>query len=474
MSMTGLDIHALIGHPVIDSDGHLLEPTVLLREHLTSLVGGSMARRILLSAGRQQSAGNGNPAAMQPRTGSWLTPSRARDIATAMAPALRAERAEELGIDFSILYPSIGLVLAALPDADFRLPGVRAVNTMTAQLCLGHRQRLVPAALIPMHTPEEAVAELEYARNQLGFQVAVIPPLVMRPVPALESSFPRLSRLDSYGIDSAYDYDPVWAKFAELGLAVTSHGGVSNCLPFGWDSPSNYVYNHISAHSFQQEHLCKSIVLGGVPMRFPDLNFAFLECGALWAAGLLQALLDHYHKRGPDGLARLDPARTDRAELERLLHDYGGADFAASIPLASGQPHGEDAVPIQDFARAELDSAADITRMFDRFYFGCEADDRSVAVASRAAELFGAPIKTVLGSDIGHWDVTDAAGVLPESYELVESSSLDLAGFRDFSFTNTVLLHGGMNAEFFAGTAVQDRAADVLRQIPVHGPVAPR
>jgi len=34
-----------------------------------------------------------------------------------------------------------------------------------------------------------------------------------------------LRRPDYFGLDSAYDYDPVWAKAAELGVAVTFHAG---------------------------------------------------------------------------------------------------------------------------------------------------------------------------------------------------------------------------------------------------------
>ena len=100
--------------------------------------------------------------------------------------------------------------------------------------------------------------------------------------------------------------------------------------------------------------------------------------------------------------------------------------------------------------------------MFDRFFFGCEADDRGVAVAFRAANLVGTQIKTVFGSDIGHWDVPDASEVLPESYELVEDSAIDLDDYQDFVFGDSVRLHGQMNASFFAGTVIEDQACDLL------------
>lgn len=456
------ELRASLGHPVVDCDGHLLEPTALLYDFLVSLVGARTARRIIAAAGRQVS--KGDAATGRARTGWWLTPGSARDIATAMAPGLRAERHAELGIDFSIVYPSTGLVFASLPEAEFRLAGVRAVNAMNAELCRGYARHLTAAALIPMHSPEEAVAELEYTRRKAGFKVGVIPPLVARPLPAFRTAFPRVCGLDSYGLDSAFDYDVVWDKFAELDMAVTAHGAVVDCVPFGRASPSNFVFNHIGAHSFQQEHLCKSLILGGVLSRYPQLNFAFLECGALWACDLVQSLVDHFGKRGPEGIRRLDPSLTDRSELARLLGSYGGPDFVASMPFQAGRrrPDDDGEIPAAEFSRAGVESAGDIVRLFDRLYFGCEAGDLGAAVALRAEEAFGVRIKTVLGSDIGHWDVPEAADVVPESYELAEQSNLTAEDYRDFVFAGAVLLHGQMNPEFFTGTTVEDPAREIL------------
>ena len=75
---------------------------------------------------------------------------------------------------------------------------------------------------------------------------------------------------------------------------------------------------------------------------------------------------------------------------------------------------------------------------------------------------FGARLKALFSSDIGHWDVNDATECLAESYELVEQGHLTPADFRDFTFTNAVTLHAGMNPAFFEGTVVADAAAKVM------------
>jgi hypothetical protein len=54
------------------------------------------------------------------------------------------------------------------------------------------------------------------------------------------------------------------------------------------------------------------------------------------------------------------------------------------------------------------------------------------------------------------------SGVVPEAWETVEDGLLTLENFRDFTFTNAVRLHGGMNPDFFAGTRVEAAAARQL------------
>ena len=92
----------------------------------------------------------------------------------------------------------------------------------------------------------------------------------------------------------------------------------------------------------------------------------------------------------------------------------------------------------------------------DRFWFGCEADDPvTVHAFDRRANPFGAALRAVFGSDNGHWDVPDMAGVVAEAWELVEHDVMGADDFRDFMFANPVRLHAGMNAEFFTGTRIE-------------------
>ena len=89
------------------------------------------------------------------------------DRATAMLPRLYYERLDEAGIDFGVVYGTQALTVLRIGDDELRPVVYRAINTMYADLFKGLEDRLTPAALIPMHKPEEAIAELEFVVRTL-------------------------------------------------------------------------------------------------------------------------------------------------------------------------------------------------------------------------------------------------------------------------------------------------------------------
>ncbi len=460
-------LRARLDHPVIDGDGHLIEPAPLYQHYLRKLGGRDLVERYQRELSEHPTGSRGNRDTGDMRGAWWGVGNNAYDLATVMAPRLLHQRLEEIGIDFAVMYPTLGLALPTIYDRDVRRAAVRALNRMNSEICGPYRDRLAPAAAIPMHTPEEALEELDFAHAQ-GFKVAMIPPGVARPIPSLERShpeaFPAAAYFDCYGLDSFYDYDPVWRKFEEVGFAVTSHGGVGlRYLPLGRRSPSNYMFNHIGGHAYQQGELCRSLVFGGVPARFPNLAFGFLECGAGWAVDLLHSLEEHWEKRNLEGLKNYDPRLLDRARLNQLLVEYGGGEFVAA---PSGERLGrayDEGIARHDreadrdeWARCGVREERDFARLFSNFFFGCEADDPSVyrALDSRA-NPFKHRFQVVFSSDIGHWDVPDIKTVLLESHRLADKGLISDADYRDFVFTYPARLHMKANPGFFKGTVVE-------------------
>jgi hypothetical protein len=333
---------------------------------------------------------------------------------------------------------------------------------------------------IPLNTPEEGIAELEFAVNTLGLKAINIAGSVRRPIRALADKFPPdkypelqkyISYQDFYGLDSEYDYDPFWAKVVELGVPVLTHYGSQGWV--GRSSISNYMFNHIGHFADGSEAFAKSLFFGGVTKRFPKLRVGMLEGGADWGARVYIHLVDRWEKRGLAGLSNYDPAATDRARLTELFARYGAElsngraidgenlirdTLGARYTSDARQPRPEER---NDFALAGIESAEDIKRQWvDSFFFGSESDDRTVAHAFNAkANPLGVKINAIYSSDVGHWDVPDLTQVLAESYALVEQGVISEADYHAWTFENPYKLYTEANPNFFKGTQVEARLA---------------
>lgn len=459
----GAAVRERLGHPVIDSDGHLIEHRPALDAFLREegIVNGfadlppatprpaspEEARRLRLFRGPW-----------------WTTPAEnTLDRATALLPALLHSRLDELGIDFAVMYPSVGVSFAHLADEGLRRAACRAFNNYAADAFAGLGDRMTPAAVIPMHTPQEAIDELDYAVGALGLKAVVIATYVARSLGAETAPGLNPTWLDFYGLDSEYDYDPFWARCAELGVSPATHSAGT-----GWGSRrsiSSYMYNQIGHFASASEAAAKSLFLGGVTYRFPTLRFAFLEAGSVWAASLFSDLVDRWTKRNIDAVRRYDPARIDQAELARLFARHAGSLARFGPDNSASLGAGPDlAEPIDDFARCAITRPEDIRdRFVPNFYFGAEADDPLTAVGfDRDLMPFAAQLRTMFSSDIGHWDVPDMRMVVVEAAEQLDEGRLDAQAFRDFMFTNVARLYAEPNTGFFAGTSVEGDVAALL------------
>ena len=477
------EIREKLGYAVIDTDVHTQEFEPAFLDYLEQ-VGGSK----IVDLFREHLPGTGLFRGHQQtleerrthrtiRAPFWGRPTKdTLSLATVSLPKLLHERLQEAGTDFAVLYPNLATLAPQIKNEEMRRAVCRAANLYHAEIFRPYGDRLAPVATIPLHTPEEGIEELEYAVKELGLKALQIPAYVTRVIPAFENYPDEVKReatwIDTFALDSAYNYDPFWAKCVELKVVPTTHA-----VSMGWTqrrSISNYQYNHIGHFASAAAAFCKALFFGGVTHRFPTLKFAFLEGGSDWGASLYADIIWHWETRNPDILQNNHPGNVNREELRELFARYGGPEVKDRFEqLGSGLGfHGKYFAPenpgdLNEFAAAGITKAEDVRdRFLNHFYFGTESDDTRVAYAFyQKANPFGDRVKAFLGSDSGHWDVPDITAVVSNAYSMVENGILSEEDLRYFLSIHPLELYTSLNRDFFKGTAIEKEAEEYLASV---------
>jgi predicted TIM-barrel fold metal-dependent hydrolase len=474
-------IRAQLSHPIIDSDGHTAEFEPALFDYMKTIGGSAVVERFKAAPDvpfrfqwyKMSPQERRERRALRPHW--WVHPTKnTLDRAASSLPTLLHERLDEMGLDYTIIYPSIGMAALHASDEEVRRVCCRALNTYHADIFRECADRMTPVAVIPMYTPQEAIDELDYVVNTLGLKAILMAAQVRRPIKAVAASAPELGRyafwLDTFGLDSEYNYDPVWAKCIELQVAPTFHS-----LGVGWGSRasiSNFMYNHLGHFAASADAICKSLFFGGVTRRFPQLRCAFLEGGVAWASMLFNDLVGHWEKHNVQFVENFDPKNLDERLMHELFSKYGNNTLSADklankderSYLLWGAP--ENPADLDEWAACQIEKKEDIRDLFvPNFFFGCEGDDRLTPMAfDDKKHAFRSRLNAIYGSDLGHWDLPDMRDAAAEAYELVEKGYMSEEDFRDFVFVNPVKHKAEMNPDFFKGTVVEGAVKKLLAE----------
>lgn len=203
-------------------------------------------------------------------------PSGGRDVARRLQDQARD------GVVAEVLYPNSGLALFNSPVAAYQLAVARSYNDWLAELFAEHRQRFVPVGMVPVVDLDAAVAEAERLAR-LGFRACK--------VPITYSERPY----------NHPDYDRLWSVCAAAGLVVSFHAfsNSEDVYPEDWGEKegSGGALNLMAMRMVDGMNPASLLISGGALMRFPDLKFVIVECGAGWLAWLLQVLDEQYEKK---------------------------------------------------------------------------------------------------------------------------------------------------------------------------------
>ena len=466
------EIRARIGHPTIDGDGHLVEVREALvrfvHEHGEERLFDDPSARGLLVPGQEHLR---FPSLEERRrlythkANRWFTPARTRDYAAVTMPGLMYERLDETGFDFAVVYPTYGIHIAHIAGEAARRGLSRSYNEMVAEDYAPYSDRLTPVAVLPLSTPEEGIEELEHAVS-LGLKAFLIPSYVWRTIPAFDDAPPeyrsRLRRMDTFGIDSEYDYDPFWKRSVELNAPISAH--MSGAGLMDHVSPSNSLsrpdnseqqLRHWPSRCSWAACCIVSQPCGWVCWKEESRSVCActeISCRVMSSGGRMASTASIRAVSTPASWPswRLDTA----PDWPRLSEEW------LPPPLAAEEGGGND------FELSGVTGSADIRDQVCRsLYWGCEGDDPLVGVAfDQRANPFGAVLPAFVGSDIGHWDVPSFDYPLREAYQQVEQGRLTAEQFRDLTLTNAVRFYAGDRVDFFDGTTLEAVARAALSE----------
>ena len=178
------------------------------------------------------------------------------------------------GMAMAVLYPTLGLGLPFLRDAEWAVALARAYNTMLYKELTSQSPRLRGVALLPLQDPAASARELERCVGELGFVGGML-------------------SADSYYLLGHERFDPVYATAQRLRVPITVHAAGTDMTDVGHEPFPKFIQAHTVSHVFAQLRQITSMMFDGVPVRFPELSIAYLEAG-----GRLDTVFPPAHGRG--------------------------------------------------------------------------------------------------------------------------------------------------------------------------------
>ncbi len=189
------------------------------------------------------------------------------------------------GLDVSMLYPSVGLLLYSVPDGDLLNAVFRTYNDWLAEFCQPFPRRLKGIAMLNIDDVETGVKELERCAKMglIGAMISVYPPE--------DRSYQSL------------EYEPLWAAAQDLQMPLSLHTGTHR--PTTGEAAHNPVLS--SSYVANLDHWVRMslghLIFSGVFERYPKLQIGSIELEISWAPHFLDRLDYTYTQRPSEAVS---------------------------------------------------------------------------------------------------------------------------------------------------------------------------
>lgn len=361
-------------YPIIDADGHVVEPDSAWTEYLDPRHLEFVPRPVLRGDSFHFRRGTLESFEMRGRPESLASPREAGERSggnrTAGGAADPARRLEDMAVDQiaqSVIYPTYGLMIQGVEDPKAALALCRAVNDWLAEYCRHEPGRLHGVGVLPQTSPADALAEARRCLEDLNMKGVWRRPERIPGTPALHDP----------------GYASLWSYLEEANRPFALHPGLNGIVPCDeLRSRFDDDYGAMHAVHFPMEQMMglTDMVCFGILDRHPGLRVAFLETGATWVLSHLHRLDEHLELFGFPERPKEKPSDQFRRQgfvsieevepgMEAVL-----AAYPDSVLFASDYPHGDGVFPGATAELLETDRLDDeqrariLFRNAERFY----------------------------------------------------------------------------------------------------------
>jgi|SRR6185312_1415090 len=307
--------HGYSKFPIIDVDSHHYETDAKSAAEIIEYITDPVLRQLALSAA-QVGSNNANGA-----KGLGILPSGIayQDMGGRVTryPLRGAEKTgdaehrdieltkrwmDAIGIDITILFPTMMLDLGFHPQVQVEVELAQAYNKWLVERLLAREPRLRSMLYLPFNDPEACIRTIEEFGEKKGVIGFLVTSARLKPIH-----------------DNAYMR--IYAMLEERGLPLGFHGN------YNWGDVSFSTMNRfISVHSlgfvfYNMVHMVNWI-MNGLPERFPKLKIIWIESGLAWVPFMIQRLDNEYKMRTSEAPA-----------LKKLPGDYIREMYFSSQPM---------------------------------------------------------------------------------------------------------------------------------------------
>ncbi len=205
----------------------------------------------------------------------------------------------DLGIKVSLVLPTIMLYLP-LSKPEVEADVANAYMDFMLENFLGRYPEIKTLIYLPTGAPDKAVALID----RVGREKGVVGAMVSGTAPLLGGSD---------------EMDPIYEACQKRNLPVCFHANRDLEGPY---KGMEFVAAHSLSFPFSVIRHLTSVVMTGVPVRFPNLKFVWMEGGISWLPWLYHRLDDEYTKR-----------RIEAPVLNKLPSEYLKSFYYTSQPL---------------------------------------------------------------------------------------------------------------------------------------------